>query len=188
MTKKEDSSQVTLIIFLSCFFLLVSFVMIHEPKLNLSKAKKGIQPDFTFETVTISHIYDGELTWELESQYAEIDKASGKILMDNAVGDIFSNGTKIVNFDAPKARIKLDDSNMELKDSVSQFFMDDEVVLLRAKLLHWFSEKKTFIGEKSVSLTSGVLNLKGRYLTVDLDTKKMVMTNHAKATISMEKK
>lgn len=184
MSNKADSTQLTLIIFCSCFFLLIAFVLIYEPSLTLLKPKKSSQPDFSFEDVTVTYIYDGELKWELESEYAELDKASDRVFMTEAVGDIFSDGKKSVAFEAPEARLTLGNSDMELSDSVAEFFINEKSVYLKSKILNWFSEKNIFVGQHKVELSSEGMTLKGKYLTVDVDTKKMKMTKDAKAVLS----
>jgi hypothetical protein len=183
MNRKSDTSHVTLYAFLACFFLLISFVMLYEPNLNLPKITQSNNADFMFEAVIVSHIFDGELKWELESRYAEIDKVRDRIMMEDAEGGIFGDGARIVKFKAPETYIKLGDSNMELKKAVAQFFYNEKVVFLKSHVLHWLSEKKQFVGKKSVEVKSDGFVLKGRHLFVDVESKKMVVTDHAKATV-----
>lgn len=167
------------------FFGLTLFTVIYQPKLSTPPVKEEGLPDFSFEDVIVSHIYDGDLIWELESDSAAIHKKDNVVRMYDAKGDIFEGAKPAVHFRSPLAKIYMHESDMELMDADAEFFLETKKVVLFSKVLNWYAEVKQFVGREYVKVKTNDIVLVGEAFHVDIPVKRMRVAQNAKASIKV---
>jgi hypothetical protein len=167
------------------FFGLTIFTVIYRPKLSMPPTKEAGLPDFSFEDVIVSHIYDGDLVWEVESDSAAIYKENNVVNMYDAQGDIYENDKPAVRFQAPVARIFMHESDMELSDATAEFYLETKKVTLFSKVLNWYAEVKQFVGREYVKVETEDIELVGEAFHVDIPVQRMKVAQNAKASIEV---
>lgn len=168
------------------FFALTLFTVVYQPTLIAPPIKEEGLPDFSFEHVVVSHIYDGDLIWELESDSADIRKDDNVVRMYEAKGEIYEDAKPAVHFQAPIAKIYMHESDMELSDANAQFFLETKRVELFSKVLNWYAEVKQFVGHEYVSVKTDDIELVGEAFHVDIPVKRMKVAQNAKAKIEVK--
>lgn len=167
------------------FFGLTLFTVVYQPKLSSPPKKQTGLPDFSFEDVIVSHIYDGDLIWEVESNSAAIFKEDNVVHMFEAKGDIYENAKPAVHFNAPVAKIFMHESDMELSDANAEFYLETKKVNLFSKVLNWYAEVKQFVGREYVKVKTDDIVLVGQSFHVDIPVKRMKVSGKAKASIEI---
>lgn len=167
------------------FFALTLFSVIYQPKLSSPPLKEEGLPDFSFEDVIVSHIYDGDLVWELESDSADIRKEDNVVHMYDAKGEIYEGEKPAVNFEAPLAKIYMHESDMEMQDAHAEFFLETKRVTLFSNVLNWYAEVKQFVGRDYVKVKTDGIELVGEAFHVDIPVKRMKVAQNAKASIEV---
>lgn len=178
-----DNLGLTLI--LVAFSLLLLFVTVYEPRLNIPKIPTKKLPDFSFEEVRISHIDDGVIKWQLDSKLASIDKIDAKVDMVSAEGQIYDDEKLVVSFKAPEVVMGMDASDMTLKKAKTQFYLENRVIYLNSEVLQWYSSMKQFVGTKGVEVVSDGIRLTGHSFRVDVPIQKMTIESDAEADLEL---
>ena len=162
---------------------LVFYVSNYEPNINLPEVVTEDRPDFSFEDVIVSQIDNGELIWEIHSNYAEINKSDKKVRLRKVQGKIFDNDKRIVTFNSPTAELGTDDSGMVLNNPKAIVYLPTQQLNIRTKNLVFNSTSRVFEGVGGVEVTTTYMRITGKRLMVDTQTKKIRIIEDAFAEI-----
>lgn len=162
---------------------LVYYVSIFEPNIDLPEVVTDDRPDFSFDDVVITHIEDGNLVWEIQSNYAEIDKKDKTIQLKRVAGIVFQDDKKQVSFNAPSALLGMDQSDMILEEPKAVVSLPNQDVNVRTQVLLWKAAEKMFYGSGGVEIFSDYMRVTGRRLTVDVVRQNIKITEQGFAEI-----
>jgi LPS export ABC transporter protein LptC len=163
-------------------FVIITVLALKDPKIQEHKKKKNL-PDFAFENVIITQLYDGKAVWELCSQTAQIDKKKDKAFLQNVELDLYKENKTVVHMTSEAANLSIADTDMEFSQASANFALDDREVKLKAKKLLWQAESQKFIGKEKVNIQSGAINLSGTHFFADIPVKTMVVSGKGQAII-----
>ena len=166
------------------FFGLIFFAALFDPAVRFQSRNDIPQPDFLFENVVISNLENGSPTWKLKAKSATIDKGSGETVLHFLSGEFFQREKPVVSLDAPKASIRLDNSDMSLFQAKAKYSVGTQWVELRAENLIWYSGVQEFLATGNVWVKSGLLELQGQQFQVRFPVRTMRMADHARAIYS----
>ena len=164
------------------FFGLIFFSFL-EPDLSNFTIIPVDRPDFQFESVTFSHIQEGELTWSFTADAATIDKVDQIASLLSVMGDFFKDGEKILSLESPRGVLNMETSRINLDVAEIFYVVNDKPVTLNARLLSWDPDVQKFEGKGDVSVMSGSVDIKGEYFFVDLEKQHIEMSKNSRASI-----
>lgn len=164
------------------FCAIVMFTFL-EPDLSNFSVIPVDRPDFVFESVTFSHIQDGNLTWSFSAQSAAIDKVAKIAQIKNVNGEFFQAERSILKVKSPSGRLNMETSKMLLETAELYYTVKENPVTLNATELRWDPDTRRFEGRGDVAVLSGHVKLTGEYFLVDVANQKLIMSENSRASI-----
>lgn len=140
-------------------------------------------PDFSLTNVTFSQLELADTSWELFSEYAELDKGSGVAELTNIQGVFFQNNDPVLRLVSPSASLTMADSDMIMSDAFATMTIDSRPVSLNASLLTWTAGEQLFEGHGDVMIESGSVTLIGEYFKVDLVARTLDVSQNSRVEI-----
>jgi LPS export ABC transporter protein LptC len=179
---KQNKMVVVNIVILLLF---ISIVMLALKKPRVIQHHKKEAPDFVFEDVVITQLYNGEPVWEMHSEKAQIDKKSDQALLENVNLDLFKNLESVIQLQSLTASLNINETDMYFKDASANFVLEDssKVIKLKASKLWWFADLQKFIGKEEVNIDSDGINLSGTRFSAEIPIRKMIVSGKGKALI-----
>ena len=162
---------------------MVVFMALKPAKVKQHYKKE--QPDYFFEDVVITQLFNGEQVWEMRSAKAQIDKKSEQVLLENIDLDLFKNLKSVVQMQSLSASMNMSDTDIYFEKASANFVLEgtNKAIGIKADTLLWLADSQKFIGKENVKIISNRMSLSGTDFTADLPIRKIVVSGSGKALI-----
>lgn len=184
--------MITKAVFFRYIFFLISAVVL----IAISLTDPSIRPwvfapkdlaDFTFTDLTIQQLDNGEMTWEVYADSAEIFNAKKRVDMTTVKALLFDKGHTTTTIHSPTATMSLDMSDIVLSDSpVATFNMNNIDYRVDSNRLRYVPAKQQFFGAGDIALTSPSLKMTGERFELDLTKQTFDIYEDSHATLTID--
>ncbi|MDA1352873.1 MAG: hypothetical protein O3A01_00190 [bacterium] len=176
----------TYALILSGFTALLLFV-VHPPNIVDLKITPFNKPDYSFQNVTISLIEDGNPTWEIDAQYAAIDKKKALTTLQTVTGNIFSNDSKkVFHFTSPVSTYHLNKQEMKINLPETIIYAAQDPIYLSCDTITWSPQKNTLEGVGNIITRYKNTVMKSRKFSAELPIKNIAFSGKASMTINLD--
>lgn len=183
MLSKIDFKFWTPFVLFSFFVLLILFIYFFYPVRALTDVKRRGENGFVFEDVRISHFYDSELLFELESRHARVDYSSQGIFLLGCQGQFFQNSDSVFQFQSPKAVFNLNANSLLLEKGKFQFLLQGVPAVLLSNQVYWRLDQGAIRAVGGISLSSSSVLFKGPELFYSFSSHQLVLPKRSTFTI-----
>jgi len=164
-------------------FVGITFFSLIEPNIPRAISKDPNAPDYVFEGVSITHLNEGVVTWELDADTAKISKKTGEATLVNVEGRFIEADSVVAIMRGPTATLNMQTADMNMNDAEVNYVAEAQAVTLNATELIWNSMGETLEGSGLVKVDAGNFILKGDYFKVNVPQKRLVVSANSEATI-----
>lgn len=172
-------------IFISIVLLFVGiiFFSLIEPNLPRPIKSDPNAPDYVFEGVSITHLDEGVVTWELDADTAEISKKTGEATLVSVEGRFIEKNSVVAIMRGPSAILNMQTADMHMNNAEVNYVAEAQPVTLNASELIWNSMDEILEGSGLIKVDAGNFILKGDYFRVSVPDRKLVVSANSEATI-----
>lgn len=180
LTKKK----ITLLGLLLIFAFLV-FFSFHQPKIKSAAITAKNQPDYRFESVTITHLERGHRLWSLRAETAAWEKEINKTELRDTHARIYEEDQPIMHIDAPNATLDFQNSRFVMSNAHISLTTPHLQGDIDCQILEWDPINEMILGRNQIVFTNDQMDISGKLLKVAIPVKNIQISQEGVATLRL---
>lgn len=177
---------ITYAVILTAFTALLLFV-VHPPKIVDILITPLNKPDYSFENVTISLLDDGAPVWEIDAQYAALDKKKGLTTLQTVSGNVYNRtGSKVFHFTSPVSTFHMNKQEMKMNLPETTIYAADAPIYLSCDTIKWSPKENTLDGYGNIKTRYKNTVMTSSRFHADIPITSIAFSGKADAVINLD--